>query len=106
MSTDAEFPFHEIIDRFARLDSLALRVQPDVVEVVPAAGEAESVRITGLTVLLTLNDEGAAKRLVSRHRLLPGPPSPLSLSRTWCGWLPEASHQLPVSVQLTLVSAA
>ncbi|MBE1874317.1 hypothetical protein [Myceligenerans pegani] len=104
MSIDAEFQFHEVVDSFARLDSLALRIQREAVEVAGGDGDVEPTRIDGLTVYVTLNDEGAAKRLALRHRLVPGPPSPLELSRTWCGWLPEASRLLPVSVQLTLVS--
>lgn len=104
MSIDAESPFHEIIDRFARLDSLALRVQPDTVEVASAAAGAGPAQIDGLTVHLTLNDERVAKRIAARYRLVPGPRSPLELSRTWCGWLPEASRLLPVSVLLTLVA--
>ncbi|MBO0608651.1 hypothetical protein [Myceligenerans salitolerans] len=104
MSIDAEFRFHEVIDSFARLDSLALRVQPELVEVSPGDEQSEPIRIQGLTVYVTLNDEGAAKRLAVRHRLAPGPRSPLDLSRTWCGWLPAASRLLPVSVQLTLVT--
>jgi hypothetical protein len=99
-----EDQFHEIVDRFARLDSLALRLQLDPVEIAPGDGSAEPIRIDGLVVHVTLGDEGAAKRLVARHRLVPGPRSPLELSRTWCGWLPEASRLLPVSVRLTLVS--
>ncbi|GAB3160267.1 hypothetical protein GCM10027059_07900 [Myceligenerans halotolerans] len=104
MSIDAEFRFHEVIDSFARLDSLALRIQQEAVEVVPGSEDAEPIRIDGLTVNVTLSDEGAAKRLALRHRLVPGPPSPLALSRTWCGWLPDASYLVPVSVRLTLVS--
>lgn len=104
MSIDSEFQFHETIDRFARLDSLALRVQQDAVEIAPGDDDAEPIRIAGLTVHVTLSDVGAAKRLVARHRLVPGPRSALELSRTWCGWLPEASRVLPVSVRLTLVA--
>ncbi|GAB4084335.1 hypothetical protein GCM10028784_09650 [Myceligenerans cantabricum] len=104
MSIDAEFQFHEIIDSFARLDSLALRVQAEAVEIAAENGDAEPTRIDGLTVHVTLSDERAAKRLVTRHRLVPGPQPPLALSRYWCGWLPEASRLVPVSVQLTLVS--
>ncbi|MBL0885335.1 hypothetical protein [Myceligenerans indicum] len=104
MSMDAESQFHEIVDRFARLDSLALRIQNDAVEIAPGNGDAGPIRVDTLTVHVTLSDPGAAGRLVARHRLVPGPRSPLELSRTWCGWLPEASRLRPVSVRLTLVS--
>ncbi|RPF22837.1 hypothetical protein [Myceligenerans xiligouense] len=103
MSIDAESRFHEVIDSFARLDSLALRIQRDVFQAAPGGEGAAPVWIAGLTVSVTLNDVGAAKRLVVRHRLVAGPRSPLELSRTWCGWLPEASRRLPVSVHVTLV---
>lgn len=103
MSIDTDPEFHEMIDRFARLDSLALRVQPDVVEI--DLGEAGPLRIDAMTVHVTLNDEGAARRLATRHRLVPGPKqSELGLSRIWCGWLSDASRLLPVSVRVTLVS--
>lgn len=103
MSIESGHEFHEVIDSFARLDSIALRVEQDVVEI--GSGEGEPLRIDGITVCVTMTDERAAKRLVMRHRMVRGPQqSALALSRTWCAWLPDASRLLPVSVRLTLVT--
>ncbi|WP_344098985.1 hypothetical protein [Myceligenerans crystallogenes] len=102
MNTETGFEFHEVIDSFARLDSIALRVEQDVLEI--RTGQGDPTRIDGLTVYVTMSDARAAQRLVTRHRMVPGQQSALALSRTWCAWLPDASHLLPVSVRLTLVT--